>query len=222
MGVIFEDESLFSSLLDEFPSLRQTLKKFDVDIENIRFLSDAGSHGVAFTDGKYVVKLTDDKSEATSSAKIAGQHISGVNQIHYVGRFARETPYHDPTISVEIVQYYLIIQNLLNTKLSPRERDMADIIGRYMEYTKWPFNIEQAIRNIYQQVYIKTHENIISPLNTEILHSILKNVLTLYQYGVKYMDVNSGNIGKNEKGELMIFDLGVSETKNPNLITSIE
>ena len=218
--MLFEDDQLLNQLVAEFPSFPQILSKFGINPNDLQVLGKTGSHGVAFTDGKVVVKITDDKSEATASAKIAGRSVPGVNNIHYVGKFAKETPYHDPEISKENVQYYIIIQDLLSTKLSKQEAQMANMVGDFLVTNKrWPLDINQAIKDIYQAAYMKTHQNFISPGNTTVLASLLKNVQSLYSHGVKYMDVSSGNVGKNEKGELVVFDLGVSETRPSSIST---
>jgi hypothetical protein len=220
MGILFEDEALFGKLIEEFPTLEQILSKFGVDVTNIKVLSDTGSHGVAFTDGKLVVKLTDDPNEARSSAKIVGKTITGVNPIHYVGKLAHDIPYHDPTITTEKVQYYVIIQDMVDTRINKQEGLIANLVGDFLVLNKkWPLDIDWIIREIYREAYRKTHQNLISPRNTEIMRSLLQNVQALYSHGVKYMDVSRGNVGKDSEGNLVVFDLGVSETSPVEIAT---
>jgi hypothetical protein len=220
IGVLFEDRQLFDKLLQEFPTLHQILDKFGVNTNKVKLLSGSGSHGVAFTDGNLVIKITDDESEAHASSKIASQLISGVNQIHYVGKFARELPYHDPEVTNELVPYYVIIQDMADTKVSPAEKYWADRVGDFLVMNKaWPFDVSKAVSNIYHTDYRKTGKNPISPSNTTIINSLLTNVLELYKQGVKYLDVSSNNIGHDKDGRLVIFDLGVSETKPMQIAT---
>ena len=224
MSAIFEDHNIFLQLLNDFPTLQPILKKYNVNTSKIRILSSAGSHGIAFTDGYYIVKLTDDKEEAKASHKIAGQKIPGVVFIYYAGKFARETQYHDPEITNEKTQYYLIIQDLVDTKISQNEANISTLVGNWLiTRAKWPFNLEASIKDFYNYTYFQSHLNLISPTNTTIIRSLLRSVQNLYNHGVKYMDVSGGNIGKDKNGELVVFDLGVSETHQPTIpISSID
>jgi serine/threonine protein kinase len=217
---ILEGREYLDQLLQEFPTLRPILEKY-LDVDKIRLLGDGGSHGIAFTDESKVVKITDDKSEAIASSKIAGKQIKGINNIWYVGRFSRETPYHDAEITTEKVQYYVIVQDLLNINLSAREKQMSDIVGDYITDIKWPINVPKAVDDIYIGYYRKHKQNIMSVSNTKIITSLLNNLNALYQHGITYLDVRSDNVGKDQNGNLVLFDLGVSVTKKPSEINII-
>ena len=93
------------------------------------------------------------------------------------------------------------------------------MIGDYLATQgRWPFDIAQTTKDIYNHVYRKTSQNVISPDNTKMISQVLSAILNLYQKGgIKFFDVSPGNIGKDNNGNFMIFDLGISFSKKTAL-----
>lgn len=203
-----EDIDLAKVILDH-PTLPEVLGKYGANTERLASLG-SGDKGTAYSDGKLVIKLTSDIAEAYASHRIVGQQVPGVVQIYFVAAISQKRP--------EDELLYLIVQQRVDTNLTPTERELAEHIGYFLSSNRqWPFDLESTVRMVFQRIYMRTNQNLISPTNTEMVRQILQAVLNLYRYGVKYFDVGAGNVGKDGQGHYIIFDLGVSITKKTNL-----
>jgi len=229
LGLLLEDEQLIQKLAVQFPTLPKILQKNNINVNNLKLLSKRGDHGLAFSDGQVVVKITDDKTEARAAANLVGKKLKGTNEIYHVGTFAQQLPYHDPQVAKELdikgtYQYYLIIQELVDTNVSWQEEQVAHFIGDWlMANQEWPFNPDEALEDIKKIFSIESGEPefLEDPKNQQIALDLLTNVAELFKHGVKYLDVGAGNIGHNKSGRLVLFDLGVSESK-PGRLSKIE
>jgi len=228
LGLLLEDEQLIQKLAVQFPTLPKILQKNNINVNNLKLLSKRGDHGLAFSDGQVVVKITDDKTEAHAAANLVGKKLKGTNEIYHVGTFAQKIPYHDPEVAKELdiqgtYQYYLIIQELVDTNVSWQEEQMAGIIGYWLaENEHWPLKPDQALEDL-KQYWKKSgpeNPNFIEE-NQQIALDLFTNVAELFSHGIEFADVQDGNIGHNKSGRLVLFDLGVSKSK-PGSLTRIE
>lgn len=221
LGIILEDIELIQKLAAEFPTLRQTLQRFGLSVNDLKFIGSS-DHGVAFGSGDKAVKITDDKSEAGAAASLVGKKLVGTNQIYYVGSFIKPIRYHDPEITDEKVPYYLIIQELVDTRLSADEIHAATLVSNWLDGNKkWPFDVEMVLAEILEEA--EDGDEYVNKNVRRAIRSLLSSVNELYvQHGVKYLDVHPGNVGKNKEGKLVVFDLGVSETRMKPALATIE
>jgi hypothetical protein len=183
----------------EFPNFDKLLRRFGFDVNDLELIG-YGDHGLAFASNDKVIKITDDKNEARAAANLINKKLTGTNQIYYVGSFSKLIQYHDPEITDDKIQYYVIIQELVDTVLSADERKAIDLVSNWLdELERWPFDVDEACRKIGENGAVR---------------SLLNSINELYKHGVKYMDIHSGNVGHNKDGKLVVFDLGVSEAKS--------
>jgi serine/threonine protein kinase len=221
-GLILEGADLVDVLTKEFPSLPQILQQQKVNISNLRMIA-RGDKGTAFTDGRVVVKITEDQNEAHASANIQGQTIPNVNKIHYVGKFMKAIPYQEETDEEPLeTEYYIIIQDLLHTKLTAQEQNVANILGQFMlkYYMKlsWPFDLNKVLDIFYKYAYMKTHDNLKSPTADLMVKQILSALLRLKEKGITVLDIKDDNVGKNDNG-YVLFDLGISKSPHIHIPT---
>ena len=213
--LLFEGEDLIDVLSAHFESLPEVLAKAGVEIDNLRMIG-RGDKGTAFSDGNVIVKVTEDAREAMASANMLGKKLNGVNNIHFVGKFPKEIPYQEEGDEEPIdTRYYVIVQDQLETGLSTREGKIADLVGDflldYYDKIKWPFDSEKMVQNVYRYGYQKHKENFMSPSASTMIKALLDAAMGLNSVGIKFFDINSGNVGKNTKGNYTIFDLGISD-----------
>lgn len=214
--LMFEGTDLIDILSTHFKSLHKVLEKSGVNVGSLKMVG-RGDKGTAFSDGKVIVKVTEDSREAMSSANMLGKKIKGVNNIHFVGKFPKEIPYQEEGDEEPIdTRYYIVIQDLLDTRLSSRESEIANLVGdflsTYYNRIKWPFDVKKMINNVYHYGYQKYSKNFISPQHSAMIGDLLNAVISLNSIGVKFFDVSSENVGKNIKGDYTIFDLGISDS----------
>ncbi len=221
-GLILEGADLVDVLTKEFPSLPHILQQQKVNINQLRMIA-RGDKGTAFTDGRVVVKITEDQNEAHASANIQGQTIPNVNKIHYVGKFMKAIPYQEETDEEPLdTEYYIIIQDLLQTRLTAQEQNVANILGQFLlEYHRklsWPFDLNKILDVFYKYAYVKTHENLKSPTADLMVKQILSALLRLKDKGITVLDVKDDNVGK-DGGNYVLFDLGISESPHIQIPT---
>jgi len=213
-NVLSEGPDLLAVLANEFPGLQEVLSKF-TNPSKLKMIG-MGDKGTAFSDGKVVVKVTEDPREAAASANIVGLDIPGVNKIYHVGEFAREVPYKDVHDDEPIpTKYYLIVQDLLTTNLSTREKEIIDLLGKFLSDNKisYPFDVTKMANAVYNYGYMKDHKMYKSPTADAILSRLLGTMLQLYaKRTIELGDVSSQNVGKDVNGNLKIFDLGLSSS----------
>lgn len=208
----------FQQVLQAHQSIPLLLQKYGVDLDSLSPLG-SGDRGTAFSDGNLVVKITDDLTEATAAHKIAGMKMPGIAKILFAGSLAKGTGVKRPEGFPTDQPLYLIIQEKADTTLSNMEERIADSIGDFLSVNgKWPFDVKQMTRAIYNNIYQTKGQNLISPANTKMIEQVLSAVLGLYlKGGIKYFDVGAANIGKDQEGNFVIFDLGVSISKRTAL-----
>lgn len=215
-SILNEDQDLPQVLSGRFPALKQKLQDAGINPESLKYLA-SGDKGAAFSAGDVIVKITEDPKEAMASANLAGLDVPGVNKIHSVVKFADEVPYQRPGDEEPIpTQYYMIIQDVLNTNLSAQEKIAADAVGDFLIDTPklaWPFDIVTAHRLVKNHHYKRTKELLSGPTIDRTILTLLQAVLGLYmKHRIKFYDVGSRNVGKNKNGNVVLFDLGVSDS----------
>jgi len=215
-GLLYEDANLIHTLARKFRTLPAVLSQHGAHMDKLKMIGQADK-GTAYSDGDLVVKVTEDAKEARASAHVAaGNGVDGVNQILYVGEFAEPIEYQEPTDDEPIeTQYYLIIQDKLNTRLSPMEKDMAHVMGDFLATNyrrlKWPLDHDRIKSILYWIQLQKTGRNYVSPKMDRMLDQLLDAVEQLREHGVEFFDVG-GNVGKDELGNYVLFDLGVGKS----------
>jgi len=214
LWAILEGPDLLPIMLKKFPKLREIISKY-ANPDTLRIIGQC-SKGTAFSDGNIVVKITEDSGEALAAANTIKQRIPGYVNTYEVGKFSEEIPYQDIGDDEPITtQYYVIIQDKLNTKLSPREEEILDLLGHYLSDKKvaYPLNVAAIINDIYVYGYQKDHKIYKSPISDNILLQILSIMNNLWKKrGIELGDVRSDNIGKDKDGNLTIFDPGLSRS----------
>lgn len=215
--ILEEDKDLIQVLAQRFPGFEKTLKRAGVDISSLSYVA-SGDKGGGFTDGQLFVKITEDSKEAMAAANIVGIDVDGFNKIYYVGKFSDEVAYQREGDEEPIdTQYYAIVQDLVEGVPSVQQKKAANAVGKFLnDYgarLPWPFDPDKAAKLVKNHYYVKKREIIGGPMIDDTIRDLLSSVNRLYsKYGVKYLDVKDDNIGVNTDGELVMFDLGVSES----------
>ena len=198
------------------PGLAPELQKLGIDPSKLKPIG-SGSRGTAFSDGRSVVKITDDPTEAQAAENTRGKSIAGIVPITYVAALAQKPEEEDPI--------FVIVQGIAQTNLTKQENLIANAIGRFLtlyggeKYARNPFDVAQGVRWVYNYLYLSTKESWISPSNTEMIKQILTAVISLHEKGINYFDVQGKNIGKDSSGKYQLFDLGVSVSRKTVLPT---
>ena len=218
---LFEGPDLLPIMLKKFPKLNSIISKY-VNPESLKMIGRC-SKGTAFSDGNIVIKITEDAGEALAAANMINFHIPGYVKTYEVGKFSAEVPYQEIGDDEPIVtQYYVIIQDHLDTKLNSREKEILDLLGRYLSDKRinYPINIKAVIDDVYIYGYKKEHMMYKSPTADGILTQILNIMNSLWRKrGIELGDVKDDNIGKDKDGKLTIFDPGLS--KSPPVSVSV-
>jgi len=227
-------DNLLEVLRQEFPGLGDYLKRFGVNIDKL-YLLGAGTQGAAYSDGKVVVKFTEDDAEAKASMRLMERAVQGVNPIIHVGKFGK---------LVKLGQFegfdsqlYVIIQELQGTNLTHEERAIANIIGEFlidyyhreespahrrgigliaiMDKTPYTENNLDRLSTQLAKIALKEVAGFgESKAALMIARDIIKAVLRLYyEAGIRFYDVQPDNLGKDRDGNYVLFDLGVSTTR---------
>ena len=253
--VDFEDEDadLLPALRARFQTLPAYLNNFGISIDNLDYLG-SGCQGTAYSDGVHVVKFTEDDQEARAASRVLSRGgVRGISKIMDVKPLGGTINWHSSAMRPEgrNAQFYVIIQELLNTKLTPEESSIAEIIGDFLvEYyhredspkTKQGQGITAAMSQrppgeqsvlelapIFAKAALQfaierekaAHPDSASvealleflrdPRALEIAKGIMEAVIRLYyEAGVRYFDVQPGNLGKDSDGNYVLFDLGIS------------
>lgn len=218
-GLILEGADLLPTVLQHFPALAGKLTTVGVNVNKLRYMT-RGEKGSVFTDGKLIVKITEDWNEANASANIQKLEVPGVNRIHYVAKLAHEIPYQEETDEKPIdTLYYVIVQDPIpNLSLQGWEKDLANMLRNFLVEYNREINWEMATAEEYLPIFYeyrknKTKTDIRTPGFSKLIKQIFQAVFNLYQrHGVKVLDVQSGNLGKDLSRNYVIFDLGVSES----------
>jgi lysozyme len=215
--LLLEGADLIDVLSKHFPNLMDVLVKHNVDTSNLSLVG-RGDKGTAFTDGNVIIKVTEDRNEAMASANLIGANIPHVNKIYTVYKFSKEIPYQEEGDEEPIdTPYYLIIQDLLDTKLDRNEKAAAEAVGDFLismnRRLPWPFNPSALVRHVKNHHYMRKHEILGGPGVDNAILVLLGAVSNLFaRKHIRFLDVSSGNVGKDRDGNLTLFDLGVSES----------
>ena len=232
---------LIGELREQFPSLDSYLHRFDIDTHDLHLLG-SGNQGSAYSDGKYVVKFTEDTQEVKASARLLEKPVRGVNPIIHVGEFSRPIIWHKGVFDDDDVgrdsQFYVIIQDLQSTNLSPEERAVANVVGNFLVSY---FHREESERHqrgeglialinkfehmgngIPRLIKILAEKSLTDgkykiPVTDEsiaIAEKLLEAVINMYlQAGIRFFDVQADNVAKDRDGNFVLIDIGVSTTK---------
>jgi hypothetical protein len=95
--------------------------------------------------------------------------------------------------------------------------DFLSDMGRRLP---WPFDPSKLVNNVKTNYYRRHHEILGGPGVDGAIRALLTAVVTLYaKHHVKFIDVSASNVGKNDAGELVIFDLGISDAPRVSIPT---
>lgn len=210
-----EDAALLPGVLSAFPSLAPILRGHGIDPSSLRFIAQ-GDKGSAFQAGDHIVKITEDKREARASANLLGKDIHGVNRIHFVGRLKGDYAHQDRGDSAPIkTRYYVIIQDLLDVEgVTLREREVADAVGDYFLLRSIPQDPTAVeVKERIKKEYPSLKKSVLAGRTyDDILDEVLGIVKILKDHHVEFLDLRGENIGKDRRGRLTVFDLGVSRS----------
>ena len=236
IDTIEQCNDVLPALLAEFPKLSEYLGRFDIDINKLYPLG-AGCQGTAYSDGKIVVKFTEDTQEVKASARLMEKPVAGVNPIIHVGRFDRPIMWHKGVFSVEGSKsyFYLIIQDLQDTNLTPDEQIIAGAVGDFLVefFHREDSTAHQrgeglialldklsskasisAIAKHLAEAALKGHSGKTTVANLMIARKLMEAVINLYlEAGVRFFDVQPGNVAKDRDGNYILIDIGVSQTR---------
>ncbi len=248
------DHDLLDAVFTRFPSIGPWLKEFGIDYGSLRQLpqGDSGSHGVAYSDGTMVVKITDDDQEASASQRLVEHPVKGVNRIVAVGKLDKPFTWHAPG-ALEMddfeSQFFVIIQDLQGTELSELETNVISLVGDYiMKYYHGEGSPQHqrgegmlARMNKYEPSedavkMLARHEVKLledhpyqgwfeaatggSKDAKGIAIQLFEAVIRLWYAGIRFFDVQPGNTGKDNDGNYVLFDLGISTTKDRDRVNS--
>jgi len=220
-SLVLEGADLVDALTEHFPNLPKILAKLGIDVPNLQMVG-RGDKGTAFYDGNKIVKITEDEREARASANIMGVDVPGVNKVYHVSRFAKEIPYQEEGDEEPIdTQYYLIIQDYLNTKISRAQSKASELVDEFLidhlRKIPWPFDPRALLRPVHNYWFRKKHESAMSPEVDKYILELLQSISDLYaRHHIKFFDVK-GNVGVDADGHLKLFDLGISDSPEVNI-----
>lgn len=234
-----EEREVLWTLIEKFPTLKNILARHGVDLGQLHCIGGTtkgtGCQGQAYSDGNIVVKVTEDKQEAQASAAVVNRGgVKGVARIHYVGKIS--TPIKWPHgLWADFPdgpgpQYYIIIQELLDTNIGPIAKQVSTIIGNWMvennnadklfdALSRVPESQSEATCKAVTRIIFPEAPNEVINIATEILEAVAR---LYYDAGVRFIDIQPGNLGRTSDGEYHLFDLGISQTQRTYAHTSIE
>jgi serine/threonine protein kinase len=198
--------------------------------EELQFIG-AGSNGLAFRfRDRMVLKITMDHSEADASNKIKGRRLSNVNRVYRVS-WIKDSAEVDPGG----MDLYAIVEAYLPGDLDEFEavavNDSGDLVEAFADETgqqmrEIPWESRRTRREFLSFVDRFWADSVrklfASRRGQEILNQIIRGLTSLRRAGVGYADLKADNVRKNAAGQLVIFDLGVSRTRDPNPMDVVE
>jgi len=201
---------LLENVYDSFGQLRRVFEDNNISYDRLDYLGSGGM-GAAFVDPhtNVVVKITSDQSEAYASMSVMRRPVQGVNRVNYVGKLKKPVE-----VWGKDKQLYIIIQERLDTSLTKTEIKAIDVVDEFLTR----LGILQ-MKNTYEEIgdiekTAKIHARELSAGNIIIEHivaELLEAILTLkIERGVTWEDMHPGNVGKDNDGNYVVFDLGVS------------
>jgi hypothetical protein len=182
-----------------------------------------GRSGVAFRfNDRYVLKLTQDPAEAEASNRIKGRRLTNVNRIHKVAKIRDNL-------------FWVIVEAYLPGELDDFEASTVDsareLIKLFADDTEMtvaaiPWESRKTRReflSFVDRVWADSLRKLFaSKKGQDVLSDILRGLTSLRRSGVGYADFHSENVRKNTAGQFVLFDLGASQTADPNPMDVIE
>jgi len=197
------------------------MAKFGIDVKNIDSfpILGVGTHGVAFSMGDQVLKVTDDEKEAKAAKAILGLNAENIARYDAVWKFG------------DTGAYGLILE-----KLEPLSADEAKDFNDALVATGLPIWIKRAegsweeaerlTKEYVKSQALKKFKSYSSPEALEYFKEMnkkweklikeyrLKSLFeTLTDVGVDFHDYHAGNMMKRADGTLVLIDLGMSKIR---------
>lgn len=180
-------------------------------INNPKFVGEGGL-GYAYRDGNKVVKLTSDKNEAEVATKLINKPAhKNLIRIYGVEQYGKQT-----TNKLGLKRnIYLIVQDAVNTKIDHDLAVAADNVGGCLDhYGERPPWTSVEFDEMFKQCLNNDPLSPIDPLSpvAKRMRELLMIVQSVYETtGLNYVDVARGNTGLDAKGNIKLFDYGLSE-----------
>jgi hypothetical protein len=175
--------------------IQEEANKYKLDIENIKSIFTKlgeGGFGKVYEKNGFAYKVTEDESEYYFSKKIkAKQELVSTFPIIY------ET-YENPINIKKEIKYYIIVREIINpVELHPTLK---------ARFSNWVYKIQEYINKGNKEILEQIVQN--SKLPEEYINFIIKLKEDNFILNKKYngIDFHSGNIGRNSKGDLVLFD----------------
>jgi hypothetical protein len=210
--------------LDEYTSgiiAKEAAKRWNIDIDVNEY--DTGTRGYAYfsKDGKFVLKVTTDHTEAEIAERTRGKHTPGIVS-YYDVRQVTSKNYH---IINEIKPYVLLMDNL--TVLADDERynelmkyiffaivdyKRGEVLNPYY-HTLNPVDLKNKIHEDYYDKYVhdfRHNRTLIVDVDdfTHIISGLVTIEKTFKKLGIKSLDLWAGNLGFDDNRRLCHFDIG--------------
>lgn len=205
---IFETFERFSIFMD-------ILNYVGIDCDYFQLISN-GSNGFACDIGyNRVLKITTHKEEAYTSSWLIGadfKHIVNIYDVFTVTcnkRFPERLPIRFPYWD----HVWFIIEEKLETQ--PVQGEVADFLIDFMNRFN-PSNYKKlGIFHYLKQDRIKKYYNgnIVNPKFRQTYKEVYELLQHLSYYDLNYLDFQSGNVGRNKKGEMKILDVYFNRKK---------
>lgn len=205
---IFETFERFSVFMD-------ILNYVGIECDYFKLLSN-GANGFACDIGNNrVLKITTHKEEAYTSSWLIGadfKHIVNIYDVFTVTcnkRFPERLPIRFPYWN----HVWFIIEEKLETQ--PVQAEVADFLIRFLNEFH-PQNLNKyGIFHYLKQDRIKKYFNSdkVESEHRKTYNEVYEVLQHLNYYNLKYMDFQSGNVGRNKKGEMKILDVYFNKKK---------
>lgn len=179
--------------------IEQEYNKYRLDIQNIETLFNKlgeGGYGKVYEKNGLAYKVTEDESEYNFSKKIKqNQNLVSTFPIIY------ET-YENPKIDniKRSMDYYVIVREIVTPI------DLNSNPELKTKFIKWVYKIKEFINRGDKKILTQILQN--SELPKEYIEFIIKLKKDYFILNKKNdgLDFHSGNIGRNSKGDLVLFD----------------
>ena len=193
-----------------FDTIKIILKKVGVETDTIKFLSN-GSNGFALDiGGDKVLKVTNHKQEAETAAWSIEYDFRWIVKVYDVFKVKSDKPF-PKRLPIRLPYWedvYFIIEEKLQTQ--PVMTQVANFLSIFVSCFNHDKIRKTGILFYLDKYKVKKYFNS-NEVDLQIretykeVYELLYNLQT--HYGLKYLDFQSGNVGRDEKGVLKIFDV---------------
>ena len=192
----------------EAQELSEFLHKIDFDFTELNLIA-YGGNGVAFDIGNNkVLKITNHVEEAQTAAWLLEYDFAWIVKIYDV--FKVESNDRFPKISGLRFPYwadtYFIVEERLDTKGASKE--VAELLSVIINNFDIKHYRKLGILYYLKQQRIKNYIQKENPELISIYNEVFDLLYSLEQYyGLKFLDFQSGNVGRDKNGKLKVFDV---------------